>query len=83
MVEVSMAKLDQIMRHDDEGFVNLLNIIRRVENDQNVEQVIKPRFIDKNDPSYPNNVLHIFVENIPVKIGRALTSFHLIFFKKV
>ena len=35
--------------------------------DQNVEDAIKSRLIDKNDPRYPGNILHIFAENAPVK----------------
>ena len=59
-----LAELDQVMRQDHR-FVNLLNKIRQVEIDWNVEH-IKSRFIDKNDPHYPGDVLHIFVENAPV-----------------
>ena len=55
------------MRQDDEIFVNMLNNIRVSEIDQNVEDVIKLRFIDKNDPCYPGNILHIFAENAPIK----------------
>ena len=40
------------MRQDDEMFVNMLNKIRVGEIDQNVD-VIKSRFIEKNDPCYP------------------------------
>ena len=64
----NLAEFDPEMRQDDEGFVNLLNKKRVGENDQNVEQIIESRFIDKNDSSYPNNFLHNFAGNIPVKI---------------
>ena len=56
-----LEELDQVMRQDDEGFGNLLNKIRVGENYQNVEQVVKSRFIDKNDPAYPNDV-YIFLQ---------------------
>ena len=56
-----LEELDQVMRQDDECFENLLNKIRVGENDQNVEQVVKSRFIDKNDPVYPNDV-YIFLQ---------------------
>ena len=46
-------------------FVNLVNKIRKDEIDQNVEHIIKSWFIDKNDPHYPGDVLHIFAENAP------------------
>ena len=55
------------MRQDDEMFINLLNKIQVGQIDQNTEHVIKSRFIDKDDTSYPGNVLHIFAENAPVK----------------
>ena len=42
-----LAELDQVMRQDDEMFVNILNKIRVGEIDQNVENVIKLRFIEK------------------------------------
>lgn len=56
-----LEELDQVMRQDDECFENLLNKIRVGENDQNVEQVVKSRFIDKNDLVYPNDV-YIFLQ---------------------
>ena len=56
-----LEELDQVMRQDDECFENLLNKIRVGENDQNVEQVVKSRFIDKNDPVYLNDV-YIFLQ---------------------
>ena len=62
-----LAELDQVMRQDDEMFVNMLNKIRVGEIGQNVEDLIKLRFIDKNDPCYPGNILHIFEENVAVK----------------
>ena len=65
--KIRLAELDQVMRQDDEMSVNMLNKIRVGEIDQNVENVIKLRFIDKNDPCYPGNILHIFAENTPVK----------------
>ena len=55
------------MHQDDEMFVNMLGKIRVGEFDQNVEDVIKSQFIDKNDLRYPGNILHIFTENAPVK----------------
>ena len=47
-------------------FVNLLNKIRKGEIDQNGEHIIKSRFVDKNDPHYLGDFLHIFTENSPV-----------------
>ena len=55
------------MRQGNEKFINLLNKMRIGQIDQNIEYVIKSRFIDKDDTSYPSNVLRIFAENAPVK----------------
>ena len=46
----------------------MLNKIRVGEIDQNIQDVIKLYFIDKNDPCYPGKILHIFAENAPAKI---------------
>ena len=62
-----LAEVDQVMHHDDEMFVKMLKKIRVVEICQSVEDVIKLLFVDKNDPCYPGNILHIFAENAPVK----------------
>ena len=56
------AELDQVMRQDDEIFLNMLNKIRIGEIDQNVD-----RFIGKNGLYYPGRILYIFAENAPVK----------------
>ena len=55
------------MRQDGEMFINLLNKIRVGQIGQNTEYAIKSKFIDKDDISYPGDVLHIFAENAPVK----------------
>ena len=44
------------MHQDDEMFINLLNKIRIRQIDQYIKHVIKSRFIDKDDTSYPGNV---------------------------
>ena len=62
-----LAGLDQVMHQDDEMFINMLGKIRVGEFDQNVEDVIKSPFIDKNDLRSPGNILHIFAENSPGK----------------
>ena len=51
-----LAELDQIMRQGNEKFINLLNKIRIGQIDQNIEYVIKSRFIDKDNTSYPRLV---------------------------
>ena len=56
------------MCQDGEMFVNMLNKIRVGETkSEDVEDVIKLHFTDRNDPYYPGNIMHIFAENAPVK----------------
>ena len=55
------------MRQDDKMFINLLNKIRVGQMDQNAEYVIKSRFMDKDNTSYPCNDFHTFAGNAPVK----------------
>ena len=54
------------MQQEDDVFVNLFNKIKKDETDQNVEHIIKSRFIDKNNQHYQGDVLHIFAKNAPV-----------------
>ena len=61
-----LPELEQVIRQDDKVFIDMLNKGRVGEIDQNVEDVIKSRFIDKNDPRYSGNILYIFTENAPV-----------------
>ena len=44
-----LAELDQVMRQDDEIFVNMLNNISVGEIDLNIEDIMKLCFIDKNN----------------------------------
>ena len=62
-----LAEFDQVMRQDDEILINLLYKIRVGQIDQNTEDVIKSRFIDKDYTSYSGNILDTFAENAPVK----------------
>ena len=40
MAKVRSSELDQVMRQDDEMFINLLNKVRVGQIDQNVEHII-------------------------------------------
>ena len=35
--------------------------------DEFAESVLKEKFTDRNDPNYPDDVLHIFAENVLVR----------------
>ena len=64
-----IAELTEVMRQkDDLVFINLLNKVRVGNIDNDVESLLKTRFISKSDPSYPNEALHIFAENSPAKV---------------
>ena len=51
-----LVEFHQEMREDDEMFVLFLNKRRVGDIDQNLEDAIKLRFIEKNHPSYPGNI---------------------------
>ena len=47
--------------------IGLLKKIRIGYIDDSVESVLKGKFTDQNDPNYPDDVLHLFAENILVR----------------
>ena len=49
-------------QEDDEIFINLLNQVRVGNVDENVEHLLRSRFINKHDPSNPTGALHIFTK---------------------
>ena len=51
----------------DTTSIDLLNKIRIGYIDDSVESVLKEKFIYRNDPNYPDDVLHIFAENVLVR----------------
>ena len=64
-----IAELTELMRQkDDVDFIHLLNKVRVGNIDNNVENILKARFISKNNPSYPIEALHIFAENRPARV---------------
>ena len=64
-----IAELTEIMRQkDDLIFINLLNKVRVGNVDENVENVLRSRFVNKDNPLYPIEALHIFAENSPAKV---------------
>ena len=64
-----IAELTEVMRQkDDVAFIHLLNKVRVGNVDENVENVLRSRFINKHDPLYPIEALHIFAENSPAKV---------------
>ena len=67
-----MAELSEVMRQRDYQFVNILNKIWEGQIDEDVELILKSRFFNKL--SYPENAVHIFAENKPVKQHNEIQS---------
>ena len=64
---VHVVELTEIMRQQGQNeMINMLNNIRAGNIDEHTENLIKARFVHKNDPSYPDDAVHIFAENAPV-----------------
>lgn len=64
-----ISELTEVMdQKDDADFIDLLNKVRDVNIDNNVENILKTRFISKNNPSYLIEALHIFAENRPARV---------------
>ena len=56
-----MAELTEVMRQrEDYQFINVLKKIREDEIDEDVELTLKSRFFSKDEPLYPESVVHIF-----------------------
>ena len=64
-----IAELTEVMcQKDNVDFIHLLNKLRVGNIDKNVKNILKTRFISKNNPSYPIEALHIFAENRPARV---------------
>ena len=63
-----MAELTKVMRQrEDYQFINTLNKIREGQVDEHVELTLKSQFFSKDEPLYPESVVHFFAENKPVE----------------
>ena len=60
------AELTEIVRQKDKLFIDLLNKVRVGNIDDDVEKLLKPRFIHESDGNYPKDALHMYAENEPV-----------------
>ena len=63
-----IAQLTEVMRQrGDTTLIDLLNKIRIGYIDEFLWSVLKEKFIYRNDPIYPDDVLHTFAENVLVR----------------
>ena len=61
-------ELTEVMRQrNDIEFIELLNQVRIGQLSPQNEELLKSCKIDRNDPDYPIDAIHIFAENIPVE----------------
>ena len=57
------AELTEVVRENDKLFIDLLNKLRLVNIDDDVEKLLKARFIHEFDENYPKDALHMYPEN--------------------
>ena len=58
------AELTEVMRQKgDAEFINLLNKIRIGDTHPDVQQKLKPRFVNETADNYPQNAVHMFTED--------------------
>ena len=63
-----IVELVEVMRQrGDSELIDLLNKVRTADLDESDEDLLKSKFIQRNDPDYPTDALHIFAENLPCK----------------
>ena len=58
-------ELTEVVRQNDQLFIDLLIKVRVGNIDDEVEKLLKARFIDESDENYPVDVLHMYTENKP------------------
>ena len=59
------AESTEVLRKNDKLFVELLNKVRVGKIDDDVEKLLKARFIHESDKNYPKDALHMYAENGP------------------
>ena len=58
-----IAELVKTVRQEELSLISLLHNVRVAQMQEANEELLKSRFIDKSDPNYPQDALHVFAEN--------------------
>ena len=59
------AELNEFVRQNDKLFVDLLIKVRVGNIDNDVEKILKARFIHEPDENYPKDAFHMYAESEP------------------
>ena len=67
--------LTEVVRQNNKLFIDLLNKVLVGNNDDDVEHLLKARFIHESNENYPNDVLHMHAENeLAMKRNKAVLN---------